>query len=58
MMRDSARTRDAPYCYQHWPLSGTGYGYRPAGTAEPGPHWSPLTIDHQMYATGDLLGVN
>ena len=24
---------DAPYCYHHWQLSGSGYGYCPAATA-------------------------
>lgn len=35
---------DAPYCYQHWHLSGTGYGYCPYGHGKDlDPHWSPLT---------------
>ena len=35
---------DAPYCHQHWHLSGTGYGYCPYGHGKDlDPHWSPLT---------------
>ena len=35
---------DAPYCHQHWHLSGTGYGYCPDGHGKDlDPHWSPFT---------------
>jgi hypothetical protein len=35
---------DAPYCHQHWHLSGTGYGYCPCGHGKDlDPHWSPFT---------------
>ena len=35
---------DAPYCHQHWHLSGTGYGYCPYGHGKDlDPHWSPFT---------------
>jgi len=33
---------DAPYCYQHWHVSETGYGYCPRGHGKSlDPHWSP-----------------
>jgi hypothetical protein len=33
---------DAPYCYQHWHVSGTGHGYCPRGHGKSlDPHWSP-----------------
>jgi hypothetical protein len=35
---------DAPYCYQHWHVSQSGYGYCPhAHSKSLDPHWSPLT---------------
>jgi len=38
---------DAPYCYQHWHVSDTGYGYCPRGHDKSlDPHWSPLAADH------------
>jgi len=50
---------DSPYCYQHWHVSDTGYGYCPHGHGKNlDPHWSPLAVNHQMHPTGDLLGVN
>ena len=31
---------DAPYCYRHWHVSGTGYGHCPAGHGKSlDPHW-------------------
>jgi hypothetical protein len=31
---------DAPYCYRHWRVSGTGYGHCPAGHGKSlDPHW-------------------
>ena len=31
---------DAPYCYQHWHVSETGYGYCPRGHGKSlDPHW-------------------
>ena len=33
---------DAPYCYQHWHVSETGYGYCPRGHGKSlDAHWSP-----------------
>ena len=50
---------EVPYCYQHWRLSDTGYGYCPYGHAKSlDPHWSPLAVKDQMHPTNDLLGVN
>jgi len=38
---------DAPYCYQHWRVSESGYGYCPRGHGKSlDPHWSPLAVDH------------
>jgi hypothetical protein len=38
---------DAPYCYQHWHVSESGYGHCPRGHGKSlDPHWSPLTVDH------------
>ena len=38
---------EVPYCYQHWHLSDTGYGYCPRGHGKNlDPHWSPLPADH------------
>ena len=34
---------DAPYCSQHWHVSGSGYGYCPRGHGKSlDPHWFPL----------------
>ena len=31
---------DVPYCYRHWHVSGTGYGYCPRGHGKSlDPHW-------------------
>jgi hypothetical protein len=57
-MQDSAGLRP-PYCYQHWHVSDTGYGYCPYGHGKNlGPHRSPLAVGHQMHPIGDHLGVN
>jgi hypothetical protein len=36
------RDCDAPYCYRHWHVSESGYGYCPRGHGKSlDPHWSP-----------------
>ena len=50
---------DAPYCYQHWHVSETGYGYCPHGHGKSlDPHWSPLAVDHRMHPTGAYSPTN
>jgi hypothetical protein len=40
-------------------ISESGYGSCLRGHGQSlDPHWSPLAIDHTMYQTIDLLGVN
>jgi hypothetical protein len=37
---------DAPYCYRHWHVTRSGYGYRPQGHGKSlDPHWSPEAFD-------------
>ena len=39
-MQDSARTATLPYCYRHWHVSESGYGYCPYGHGKSlDPHW-------------------
>jgi hypothetical protein len=41
------RDCEVPYCYQHWHVSDTGYGYCPYGHGKDlDPHWSPLAVNH------------
>ena len=49
---------EVPYCYQHWRLSDTGYGYCPYGHAKSlDPHWTPLAVNHQMHPTRVISSV-
>jgi hypothetical protein len=37
---------DAPYCYRHWHVTRSGYGYCPEGHGKSlDPHWSPEDFD-------------
>jgi hypothetical protein len=37
---------DAPYCYRHWQVTRSGYGYCPHGHGKSlDPHWSPEDDD-------------
>jgi hypothetical protein len=50
---------DAPYRYQHWHVTQSGYGWCPRSHGKSlDPHWSPLPASHQTSQTDDLLGVN
>jgi hypothetical protein len=47
---------DAPYCYRHWHVTESGYGYCPRGHGKSlDPHWSPLRAGHRRAQPRDLF---
>jgi hypothetical protein len=45
---------DAPYCYQHWHVSDSGYGSSPRPRQEPGPALVAVVSRNQACQADDL----